>query len=220
MIISDKHKFIFIKGIKVAGTSVESYLSQILEPEAVVAGLPNDDAEKKFPNHRPRNYLKEDGSRIFHDHMPATAVRAMIGTMKYEAYFKFGIVRNPFDKVRSLFYMRVDERNPSFTLDEAINECDSEKLRLCDGNSLIVHRTIFYENLDQQLAEVLSGLNLMFPGKLPYRDRSSHRTVYKGTVPPFSPVQRDRVLEKFAFEFALYNSIGNPATDKLAPLIR
>jgi hypothetical protein len=214
MIISDKHRFIFIKGVKVAGTSVESYLSQVLEPEAIVAGLPGNQAATIFPNHRSRNYLSASGDRIFNDHMPATAIRSVIGAEKYEQYFKFGIIRNPYDKIRSLFYMRVNEEDPNYTIDQAIEECDSEKVRLCDGESMIVHRAIFYENLDQQLGEVLSQLNVPFSGKLLYHERSSHRTAYKGPAPLFSDAQQVRVTEKFAFEFALYHSMASPVRDR------
>lgn len=75
MIISLKHNFIFIKGIKVAGTSIESFLSNILEPSAIIAPLPSE-----FKGHYARNFTSPEGKVLFNDHMPATAIRSVIGT--------------------------------------------------------------------------------------------------------------------------------------------
>ena len=51
MIISHTHKFIFIKTVKTAGTSIEGFLSQHCGPEDVLTPI--------FPpieGHEPRNY--------------------------------------------------------------------------------------------------------------------------------------------------------------------
>ena len=51
MIISHKHKFIFVKTVKTAGTSIEAFLSQHCGPDDVLTPI--------FPaieGHQPRNY--------------------------------------------------------------------------------------------------------------------------------------------------------------------
>ena len=57
MILSHKHRFIFIKGIKVAGTSVEIALSQLCGPEDIITPItPADERFRLGTNGEPRNY--------------------------------------------------------------------------------------------------------------------------------------------------------------------
>lgn len=208
MIISLKHRFIFIKGVKVAGTSVETYLSQILEAEAIVAPLGDAD-EVNIPKHRARNYLSSEGRTLFDDHMPASAIRAVIGTWLYEQLYKFGIIRNPFQKIISFYIMNL-ARKPNYTVQQAIEECESESVRLCDGNSMIVHCALFYENLERELIRVFQCLGVPFTGSLGYTERSDHRKKYAGPPVTFTKAQVDQIAEKFSFELDLYQQAGQP----------
>jgi hypothetical protein len=57
MILSHKHKFIFIKGVKVAGTSAEIALSQICGPDDIVTPITRvDERERIGKGGEPRNY--------------------------------------------------------------------------------------------------------------------------------------------------------------------
>jgi len=57
MILSHRHKFIFVKGIKVAGTSVEIALSQVCGPEDIITTItPADERFRLGSNGEPRNY--------------------------------------------------------------------------------------------------------------------------------------------------------------------
>jgi hypothetical protein len=57
MILSHKHKFIFIKGRKVAGTSAEIALSQICGPEDIITPItPSDERFRVGTPGEPRNY--------------------------------------------------------------------------------------------------------------------------------------------------------------------
>jgi hypothetical protein len=57
MILSHKHKFVFIKGEKVAGTSVEIALSQICAPDDVVTPISRRDERHRVGTAgEPRNY--------------------------------------------------------------------------------------------------------------------------------------------------------------------
>jgi len=133
MIISHKHKFIFIKNRKVASTSTELALQRICGPDDVLT----HDGSGRLPNPRraaknvlwpeARNYdgqfnpLPElvrsrsplDAARVlrdyvhrpkFYNHMRATSVRARVPKEVWENYYKFCFERNPWDKVVSFYY--------------------------------------------------------------------------------------------------------------------
>jgi hypothetical protein len=207
MIISLKHRFIFIKGYKVAGTSVESFLSQILEDDAIISGLPDG----HFPHHHSRNFLNVDGTPLFIDHMSASAIRSIIGTWLYERMYKFGIIRNPFEKIISLYAMRKLEK-PGFTFDMAISDIPTEREMLCDGNSLIVHKVILYENLNEQLSEVFSQIGIPFRGNLYFHERTKSRNLLKSEIIHLTKDNIEKITDKFSFELEMYARMGHRIT--------
>lgn len=206
MLISLDHRFIFIKGVKVAGSSVEIYISPHIEESAVVTpmGQSGRDADSFGMKWRPRNYKNHHGLEDFYDHMPATAVRATIGTWLFEQLFKFSIIRDPFEKIKSLYFMNRLVQGEAYSLDRAIEDCSSEEERLCDNGSLIVHRVILYETLDAELDEILPLLGIPFEGKLSIRARSKARKMYVGPEVTFRPDQVEKIMSKFSFEFGIY----------------
>lgn len=62
MILSHRHQFVFIKGVKVAGTSVEIALSQICGPEDIITPItPADETYRRGTAGEPRNYAMDAG---------------------------------------------------------------------------------------------------------------------------------------------------------------
>lgn len=58
MILSHHHRFVFIKGVKVAGTSAEIALSQVCGPEDIVTPItPADERFRMGTTGEPRNYM-------------------------------------------------------------------------------------------------------------------------------------------------------------------
>lgn len=127
MIISHRHKFIFIKTRKTAGTSVEKALSEICGPEDVLTPdhLHSGEHDELMPDARNWegrfNPLREIGSarsaldvaRIardfakrpkFYNHMRASSVRARISPRQWNSYFKFCFDRNPWQKMVSFYF--------------------------------------------------------------------------------------------------------------------
>lgn len=86
MIISHEHKFIFIHIGKTGGTSIEKVLCEHL----------NIDFEYTKKNPKNGNWWK---------HAWAREMRDLFGSERWEEYFTFAFVRNPYDMLLSLYSM-------------------------------------------------------------------------------------------------------------------
>jgi len=116
MLVSHKKQFIFIKTRKTAGTSVESYFKPYC--------MPDGECEQSFScfeyiseagivGFRSKGYRKgnfELKRPIFHTHMPAPEIRDLLGQNIWNHYFKFTVIRNPYDKMVSGFYFRKKQK--------------------------------------------------------------------------------------------------------------
>ena len=60
MIISHKHRFIFIKTRKTAGTSIEIFLSQFCDKDDILTPIGEGEVLRKEQNIVPQNYLKNE----------------------------------------------------------------------------------------------------------------------------------------------------------------
>ena len=103
MLLSHRNRFIYLKTIKTAGTSVEIYF----EPYCY------DEREYPGPTGRRLEYTSEAGIVGFRgngtgakwwNHMPAALVRDYIGNDVWNSYLKFCCIRNPYDKAVSEFW--------------------------------------------------------------------------------------------------------------------
>lgn len=109
MLISHKYKFIFTKTVKTAGTSVEIYFEPYcVGPEEWTCQHGRDEYESDFGvvGYRGAN----QGHQKWWGHMPAEIIRDLVTPEIWESYFKFTVVRNPFDKMVSAWYHFVKPR--------------------------------------------------------------------------------------------------------------
>ena len=126
MIVSRRHRFVFIKTRKTASTSVEVYLRRFCGPADIVTPVtPIDERDAVAQGLAPRNYsddkalearyadLARDGRLDaaaalheapfrFRNHMSAAAIREAIGARDFDASLVFSIERHPYDKAISL----------------------------------------------------------------------------------------------------------------------
>ncbi len=131
MLISHRKKFIYLKTVKTASTSVELYF----EPFCMKEG------EWEF-SHGRGEYVGPDGvvgyrgqdsaGKKWYNHMPASDIKRNVSGEVWESYFKFCVIRNPFDKLVSAFFYfnqgRV-ETNYLVTLKKKILEISGQKHR-------------------------------------------------------------------------------------------
>lgn len=195
MIVSHRHRYIFVRTRKTAGTSVEIALSKFCGPDDIITRDADDALRRELGYPGPQNdggvplryytfgewrRLLTRGERArFKNHMPAARIRALVGEEVWRSYYKFAIERDPWDKAISLYYWRTRNEEPRRPLLQFLQEVGARSLSnahiyLIDGK-LAVDRIIRYENLAEQLEEIRLRLALPEPLALP-RAKGTHRS--------------------------------------------
>ena len=207
MIISFKYKFIFIKNYKTAGSSIESYLYTYLTNRDIIA--PTEDTKginswgefdqksllKYFDNNIAQKYINL--SLAFFPHMPIWLVKERLKPLSqrlgydiFNNFYKFAVIRNPYDLIVSDYYWQNNcentlRTNQSFEqiLTDIINNKQST-YRLLNFNRLmdrelkniLCDRIIKFENLNVEINELFKKLNIPFNGKLEiYKKKSKNK---------------------------------------------
>ncbi|GAA5155568.1 sulfotransferase family 2 domain-containing protein [Nocardioides marinquilinus] len=189
MIISHRHRYVFLKTKKTAGSSVEIALSRSCGPDDVITQLPRPDEElrRQAGGLGRQNNSAPPLTVSLHEHSGARRCRRGVGRETFEGYYRFAIERNPWDAVVSLYYW-VNRRTGSYSFEEFLER--PEVANLAAQNHAIWHidgrvavdRVVRYESLEHDLTEVWQHLGLpgspdlpraksgIRPGRVPYRD--------------------------------------------------
>jgi len=223
MIISHKHKFIFIKTRKTAGSSFELMLSAICGPDDILTPLSSEEEKvrEQLGGGRARNYhlpltkywkreylqllLNRERAR-FKEHWPAKYIRDRVDPAVWNSYYKFAFDRNPYDKAVSYYYWKeACQDHP--TVEAFIRAGGLDPMSSYDlysyGNRPIVDDVFKFEELDDSLTLIAERLRLDQPLEMPgYRAKSGFRE-RKGYREMLSPWARQEVAKMFAREIAL-----------------
>lgn len=175
MLISHKYKFIFIRTVKTAGTSIEIALAKFMSDKDIVT-----DIKPTFKDHKPRNQIL--GNKKFFNHMPGQEIKKCIGKKIYNTYFKFCVEREPVDKCISHFSMFKNSPHHKSKITEMSwseyinsNYLPIDYLKYTDvSKNLIVDKILKYENLDFELKETLKKLGIKF-NKLNVKAKANYR---------------------------------------------
>ena len=194
MIVSHRHRYIFVRTRKTAGTSVEIALSKFCGPDDVITRDADDALRRELGYPGPQNdggiplsqYIFSEWRRLvlrgerarFKNHTPAARIRALVGEKIWRSYYKFAIERDPWDKAISLYYWRTRNEQPRRPLLQFLKEVGARSLSnghiyLIDGKPA-VDRIIAFERLPQELEEIRTQLALPEPLSLP-RAKGTHR---------------------------------------------
>ncbi len=196
MIISHRHKFIFIKLRKTAGTSVEIALSKICGEQDVITPItPKDEQQRRQLGYRTaqnyripwQKYNRKDWAKFFlyqrrpafFNHMPAKYIKRNLTKEVWDSYFKFCIDRNPWDKIVSDYYWRGEKAGYSSIMDY-LNSGLRGRIIGYDMYSEygipIVDKVYRFEDLDEVMLDLNDRLQLNGTLQLPdYKAKSGFR---------------------------------------------
>jgi hypothetical protein len=227
-IISHRHKFIFLKTRKTAGTSIQAWLLGHLGPRDVIVTdrdlvpLPRPFFSTPSQTTRWREreiWIKKRLSRFGLRHMrlaphsDARLVRKVVGKKIWQQYHKFAVVRDPWDRMISAWRFRQYLTGTHFSLDDMIDARENNRPEIKDrGNWLIytiddeiVADTIIrYEQLHEGLAAVAESLGLPPPALQRYKSglREPTDTVSSLTDTQIARIERlnRNEIEAFGYE--------------------
>ena len=187
MIISHLNKFIWVHTGKAAGTSVNILLSSICGDKDITLGVGSDEkakelAEKldiklernnykKLYNSTPKQMIQIlKGEKVLNSkykfHQGISEIKSFLPRKEFENYFKFAILRNPYETLVSHYFWTLRGTNlRELSFKEYIN---SNFKKIIDNNRKIfmidqeigVDRLLIYENLETELDEVFKLLNI------------------------------------------------------------
>ncbi|HKA06102.1 MAG TPA: hypothetical protein VKD71_02510 [Gemmataceae bacterium] len=198
MIISHKYRFIFVKTLKTAGTSIEVFLSQHCGPLDVVTPI--------FPHLEPHVPRNDDG---YFNHISAAEIRSRVGPDVWRNYFKFCVERNPWDKTLSYYHMMNVRQGGGLSLDQFLAGNDfpvnhPKYTDPLDALRVIVDRVLSYERLTEDIGRVFRDLGIPFEGSLGVNAKSEYRTDRQPYWEVYTPAQAYRVATVFAQERRLH----------------
>jgi hypothetical protein len=209
VLISHRHRFIYTKTRKTAGTSVESYFEPYCMPEGQWA---EEHHREQYVS--PQGIIgarKKKAGATWWSHMDAAQIRKQLDEAQWSAYLKFCVIRNPFDKcVSQFFFLRDRGKNP---VEQASSRADFERWleetgpRLDRDNYVIDGRIcmdvfVRYETLHADLERVCARLGVPWtPERLP-RFKSGLRPAWGTTTALYTPRAKELVSRIFAFELS------------------
>lgn len=220
MIISHKHRFVFVKTTKTAGTSVEIALSRHCGPEDVLSKLiPKDEAIRLAKTGRTAQndkvVLKDGSSSVIVNHNRARKAARYLGPRRYQDYFSFAFERNPFDRVVSAyFYIRENRQKKGrdvsqFSFDtmvrdaRLITELRAGGWHLYTENDIfVVDRIYRFEELDASLADIYNRLGIVDANPLPHTKKTNRERDYRQY---YTAETRAIIEQRFASELEYFD---------------
>jgi hypothetical protein len=219
MIVSHRHRFIFLKTAKTAGTSIERALKPFCGPDDIFTGYETPDDAVNVQRGLGRLGLYVPGEirrRVpqisgFYAHMPGRQVKAMVGPEVWNSYFKFSVERNPWDRQVSLFYYRhrgseVDFQtyltSPFYRMFHSVR-LDNWGIYTI-GGEIAVDQVLCFENVASEFATLCEKLGIAGDTSLPEVNvrRGKERGVYRHY---YTDQTREVVERWYRNEIAAFN---------------
>jgi hypothetical protein len=228
MILSHKHKFIFLRTKKTAGTSLEIHLSQYCGDNDVIT-LDDSEAEKmkKEKGVFSRNYKlpiseyrlsdwkillrtlsKKKIRHKYSNHMTASDLKKVLPKKIWDSYFIFCFERNPYEKAVSAYLYHIRTHNLDidyYSFEEFLNKNNYYRNfhRYAIDHEIAIN-VFEYKNINKEIARFLTGLGIKNQTQIPQakahqKRRKHYSNYYNSTTKKI--VQKNCIQELKQFEY-------------------
>ncbi|MFX0075249.1 MAG: sulfotransferase family 2 domain-containing protein [Candidatus Hermodarchaeota archaeon] len=212
VVISHKHKFIYIKTRKTASTSIQILLGNYCDEYDIMTPIKLVSTEAgKLYNEKAINY------KGFESHMSANQVMKKVGKEIWNEYFKFTFERNPWDKVVSYYcHMKAIEKTKK-TFEDWLITTEVNPLKQPINYPLYTIRSGLkrrvaldyigkYESLMEDLEYILQKLNLplidLTKEKANFRgENTGYREFYNEKLKEIVETNYKEEIELFDYKF-------------------
>ena len=175
--ISKSKKFIFIHVPKTGGNSIQNILLNYSDDYIIVKEKTNEGLIERF----------EISGKIFgiHKHSTGAEYRRLWNSKvygDYNDYYKFGVIRNPWERLISLYFTKNADR-AGWNRGGFISLIKNKPLQWRPMSDFLsnagLNKIIKFENINDEFAEVCSGFNIASV-KLPHLNKTNrgHYTEY------------------------------------------
>lgn len=147
----------------------------------------------------------------WYNHMPAIEIRDKIGLSIWHKYFKFCVVRNPFDKLVSGFFFANPEKNEGGDLIGSFRNWIKNGGSVVDRDKYLINGDICidyfvrYENLDNGIENVCNLLNIKFESETIPKLKTGFRNREISLKEFYDEETIELVCRKYAFELEYFN---------------
>jgi hypothetical protein len=211
VLISHKYKFIYIKNRKVAGSSIQSFFGKYcINPKSdynykdgidnidefgiIGSEGTNDILSLRYPNNWKGHKLSED-------------IKRDLGEKIFNEYLKFCVIRNPYDKMVSLFHYSSSGSKKGISFKEFVKNTDCNNLHFhsIDGKSICDYY-IRYENLEEDITRLCKILKIdSYDLSLLPKHKSTQRNNKKHWSEYYDDETKEIVFNKHKKEFELFD---------------
>ena len=178
MIVSHRHRFIFVKTRKTVGTSIEVLLDAIAGDDAIVTPVDPPVAGHVARNYkipstplrallwRARRRARGTNSPAYFNHISLQEIETQLGRRRVDSYFTFCFERNPWEKAVSGYFFAKGRGQFDGTFREYVlhGELPSDFDKYSrDGKTVGVDYVGRYEHLEDDLQVALGRIDLQHP---------------------------------------------------------
>lgn len=245
MLISHKKGFIYFKTKKTAGTTVEIFFEkECVSPEMYIASHQTEQKitdygiiglrgelkrykrilpflQKKIFN---REICNQYFKHTWYNHMPASDIKFYIGDEKFNKYFKFCVIRNPFDKIVSWWWWHMFKNRDNINYYNRIYHSDFKDIRnsflewVKNTDKLLIDRDVYcingnsvmdyhirYENLENDIKQVCKTLEIEFDAKCIKQYKSGIRLPQYTYQEYYDQVAITKIQKMYQWELETFN---------------
>jgi hypothetical protein len=198
VLISHDYKFIYIKNKKVAGSSVESFFGKYCCPHDVKYTYSDQIDQMITKDGIIGRRLNGKGDEWV-SHMPSTKIKQKLGEKNFDIYFKFCVVRNPWDIMVSHYFYEKSQKSFEQFVQENTN-INNWNIYSIEG-SPICNFYIKYENLEKDICAVCKKLKIKnFDISMLPKHKTSFRKDNKPYQYYYTEYTKNYVYKKFKKE--------------------